>query len=101
MPASRTAQGFIADRTCEHLGPTDIGIVRFRRLILGSARNLADGPWFAHAMTKKMLDQEWAMGIEEIIESEAQAQAICMATGDFRRAFEAFAAKTRPAFEGT
>ena len=43
MPASRTAQGFIADRTCEHLGPTDIGIVRFRRLILESARNLADG----------------------------------------------------------
>lgn len=64
------------------------------------ARNLADGPWFAHAMTKKMLDQEWSMGIEEIIESEAQAQAICMATGDFRRAFEAFSAKTKPAFEG-
>lgn len=64
------------------------------------ARNLADGPWFAHSMTKKMLDQEWAMGIEELIESEAQAQAICMATGDFRRAFEAFAAKARPAFEG-
>jgi enoyl-CoA hydratase/carnithine racemase len=64
------------------------------------AKNLADGPWFAHSMTKKMLDQEWSMGIEEIIESEAQAQAICMATGDFRRAFEAFAAKAKPAFEG-
>jgi enoyl-CoA hydratase/carnithine racemase len=64
------------------------------------ARNLADGPWFAHSMTKKMLDQEWAMGIEELIESEAQAQAICMATGDFRRAFEAFAAKAKPAFKG-
>lgn len=64
------------------------------------ARNLADGPWFAHAMTKKMLDQEWSMGIEELIESEAQAQAICMATGDFRRAFEAFAAKSKPVFEG-
>lgn len=64
------------------------------------ARNLADGPWFAHAMTKKMLDQEWAMGIDQLIESEAQAQAICMATGDFRRAFEAFAAKAKPAFEG-
>jgi len=64
------------------------------------ARNLADGPWFAHSMTKKMLDQEWSMGIEEIIESEAQAQAICMATGDFRRAFDAFAAKAKPAFEG-
>ena len=64
------------------------------------ARNVADGPWFAHTMTKKMLDQEWAMGIDQIIESEAQAQAICMATGDFRRAFEAFAAKTKPDFKG-
>ncbi|THF58749.1 enoyl-CoA hydratase family protein [Ollibium composti] len=64
------------------------------------ARMLTDGPWFAHAMTKKMLDQEWAMGIDQLIESEAQAQAICMATGDFRRAFEAFAAKAKPAFEG-
>jgi enoyl-CoA hydratase/carnithine racemase len=64
------------------------------------AGDIADGPWFAHAMTKKMLDQEWAMGIDQLIESEAQAQAICMATGDFRRAFEAFAAKTRPVFKG-
>jgi enoyl-CoA hydratase/carnithine racemase len=64
------------------------------------ARTVADGPWFAHAMTKKMLDQEWAMGIDQLIESEAQAQAICMATGDFRRAFEAFAAKAKPQFQG-
>lgn len=64
------------------------------------ARSIADGPWFAHGMTKTMLNQEWAMGIEELIESEAQAQAICMATQDFRRAFEAFAAKKRPVFEG-
>ncbi|OCP10073.1 MULTISPECIES: enoyl-CoA hydratase family protein [unclassified Ensifer] len=64
------------------------------------ARAIADGPWFAHAMTKKMLDQEWAMGIDQLIESEAQAQAICMATGDFRRAFEAFAAKAKPEFKG-
>lgn len=64
------------------------------------ARSLADGPWFAHGMTKTMLNQEWAMGIEEMIESEAQAQAICMATGDFRRAFEAFAEKRKPVFEG-
>lgn len=64
------------------------------------ARSLADGPWFAHGITKTMLNQEWAMGIDEMIESEAQAQAICMATGDFRRAFEAFAAKAKPAFEG-
>ncbi|MDE2579420.1 MAG: enoyl-CoA hydratase family protein [Hyphomicrobiales bacterium] len=64
------------------------------------ARNLADGPWFAHGVTKTMLNQEWAMGLDEMIESEAQAQAICMATGDFRRAFEAFAAKRKPVFEG-
>lgn len=64
------------------------------------ARMLADGPWFAHSMTKKMLDQEWSMGIEEMLESEAQAQALCMATQDFRRAFEAFAAKSKPRFEG-
>jgi enoyl-CoA hydratase/carnithine racemase len=64
------------------------------------ARSLADGPWFAHTMTKTMLNQEWAMGIEEMIESEAQAQAICMATNDFRRAFEAFAEKRKPVFEG-
>lgn len=64
------------------------------------ARNIADGPWFAHAMTKTMLDQEWAMTIEQMLEAEAQAQAICMATGDFRRAFEAFAAKAKPDFKG-
>lgn len=64
------------------------------------ARSLADGPWFAHTVTKTMVNQEWAMGLEEMIESEAQAQAICMMTGDFRRAFEAFAAKQRPVFEG-
>jgi enoyl-CoA hydratase/carnithine racemase len=64
------------------------------------AGTLADGPWFAHSMTKKMLDQEWSMGLNEIIESEAQAQAICMATGDFRRAFEAFASKAKPEFKG-
>ncbi|MBS9722031.1 enoyl-CoA hydratase family protein [Tianweitania sp. BSSL-BM11] len=75
-----------------------------RDALLGEAQRfagmLADGPWFAHSMTKKMLDQEWSMGIDEMLESEAQAQAICMATGDFRRAFEAFAGKTKPAFEG-
>ncbi|MBB3611283.1 enoyl-CoA hydratase/carnithine racemase [Rhizobium sp. BK602] len=64
------------------------------------AQSLADGPWFAHGMTKTMLNQEWAMGIDEMIESEAQAQAVCMATQDFRRAFEAFAAKRKPTFEG-
>jgi enoyl-CoA hydratase/carnithine racemase len=64
------------------------------------ARTLASGPSFGHAMTKKMLHQEWAMGLDEAIEAEAQAQAICMQTRDFRRAYEAFAAKRKPVFEG-
>jgi len=64
------------------------------------ARSLADGPTFAHGMTKKLLHQEWAMDLDTAIEAEAQAQAICMQTHDFRRAFEAFAAKRKPAFEG-
>ena len=51
-------------------------------------------------MTKTMLNQEWAMGLEEIIESEAQAQALCMLTQDFKRAFDAFAARQAPKFEG-
>ncbi|MGH8698553.1 MAG: enoyl-CoA hydratase family protein [Burkholderiales bacterium] len=64
------------------------------------ARSLADGPTFAHAMTKKMLHQEWNMGLDEAIEAEAQAQAICMQTQDFRRAYEAFVAKQQPKFAG-
>jgi enoyl-CoA hydratase/carnithine racemase len=64
------------------------------------AAELAAGPTFAHAMTKTMLQQEWAMTIEQAVEAEAQAQAICMQTQDFTRAYEAFAAKARPVFEG-
>ncbi|HUL06715.1 MAG TPA: enoyl-CoA hydratase family protein [Candidatus Acidoferrum sp.] len=64
------------------------------------ARQLAQGPGFAHMMTKTMLTQEWNMGIEQAIEAEAQAQAICMQTQDFRRAYEAFVAKQKPTFEG-
>jgi enoyl-CoA hydratase/carnithine racemase len=64
------------------------------------AASLAEGPTFAHGMTKTMLHQEWAMTLDQAIEAEAQAQAICMQTQDFRRAYEAFAAKQRPAFEG-
>jgi enoyl-CoA hydratase/carnithine racemase len=64
------------------------------------ARSLADGPTFAHAMTKKLLHQEWAMDLDAAIEAEAQAQAICMQTADFRRAYEAFIAKAKPKFEG-
>ncbi len=64
------------------------------------ARRLADGPSFAHGMTKRMLHQEWNMTVDEAIDAEADAQAICMQTRDFRRAYEAFAAKRRPVFEG-
>ena len=64
------------------------------------AADLAEGPNFAHAMTKRMLDKEWDMGLQEAIESEAQAQAICMQTKDFRRAYEAFVSGERPDFEG-
>jgi enoyl-CoA hydratase/carnithine racemase len=64
------------------------------------ARSLAEGPTFAHAMTKKQLNVEWDMSLDEALESEAQAQAICMQTNDFRRAFEAFAARETPVFRG-
>ena len=64
------------------------------------ARLLADGPSFAHGMTKKLLHQAWAMDLDAEIEAEAQAQAICMQTADFRRAYEAFAARRVPEFEG-
>jgi len=64
------------------------------------AGELASGPTFAHGMTKKMLHQEWNMGLDEAIEAEAQAQAICMATNDFDRAYQAFVAKQKPVFKG-
>ena len=64
------------------------------------AHQLASGPTFAHGMTKTMLHQEWAMTLDQAIEAEAQAQAICMQTQDFTRAYEAFAAKQKPAFQG-
>jgi len=64
------------------------------------AHELSCGPTFAHGMTKKMLQQEWNMSVEQAIESEAQAQAICMATNDFHRAYHAFVAKQKPDFEG-
>lgn len=65
-----------------------------------AARTIAEGPSFAHAMTKTMLHQEWNMSVDQAIEAEAQAQAICMQTQDFRRAYEAFAAKQTPQFQG-
>jgi enoyl-CoA hydratase/carnithine racemase len=64
------------------------------------AAELAAGPTFAHGMTKKMLHQEWDMGVDEAIDAEAQAQAICMATNDFHRAYHAFVAKQKPEFKG-
>jgi len=64
------------------------------------ARSLAEGPTFAHAMTKRQLHKEWDMPLDEAIESEAQAQAICMQTNDFSRAYHAFLEKRAPVFEG-
>ena len=64
------------------------------------ARDLADGPTFAHGMTKALLHREWSMDLDAAIDAEADAQAICMHTNDFHRAYEAFVAKTKPRFEG-
>jgi enoyl-CoA hydratase/carnithine racemase len=72
--------------------------------VLGEAQRLAAelaaGPTFANAMTKRMLEMEWAMSVESAIEAEAVAQALCMETEDFARAFRAFASKQKPVFEG-
>ena len=67
---------------------------------LALARSLAAGPTFAHGITKTQLNTEWAVSLETALEMEAQAQAICMATNDFKRAYAAFAAKQTPVFEG-
>ncbi|HEY4374113.1 MAG TPA: enoyl-CoA hydratase family protein [Burkholderiales bacterium] len=81
----------------------------FNRLVPGEAvlqearalaQTLAEGPTFAHGMTKNQLHVEWDMSVDEAIEAEAQAQAICMQTQDFHRAYHAFAAKQKPKFEG-
>lgn len=64
------------------------------------AHQLASGPTFAHSMTKTMLHQEWAMTLDQALEAEAQAQAICMQTQDFTRAYDAFVAKQKPEFQG-
>jgi enoyl-CoA hydratase/carnithine racemase len=67
---------------------------------LSLAAAIASGPTFAHGITKTQLNQEWSMGLEQAIEAEAQAQAICMQTRDFERAYHAFVAKRKPVFEG-
>ena len=64
------------------------------------AASIASGPSFAHAMTKTMLHQEWNVSVDQALEMEAQAQALCMQTDDFRRAFDAFAARQKPQFKG-
>jgi enoyl-CoA hydratase/carnithine racemase len=68
---------------------------------LDMARRIASGPTFAHGITKTQLNQEWSMGLDQAIEAEAQAQAICMQTRDFERAYRAFVDKQTPVFEGT
>jgi len=81
----------------------------FNRLVAGDAlmeeatklaNQLADGPTFGHAMTKMMMNKEWDMNLDEFIEAEAQAQAICMQTRDYKRAYDAFVKKERPVFQG-
>jgi enoyl-CoA hydratase/carnithine racemase len=67
---------------------------------LALARELADGPTFAHGVTKRCLHNEWAMGVDEAVDAEAQAQAICLQTEDFERAYHAFVAKEKPTFGG-
>jgi enoyl-CoA hydratase/carnithine racemase len=67
---------------------------------IGLARQIVQGPTFANGMTKRMLQAEWAMSIDDAVEAEAIAQALCMKTEDFKRAYEAFAAKRKPVFKG-
>jgi enoyl-CoA hydratase/carnithine racemase len=70
------------------------------REALALARRIASGPVFANGITKTQLNQEWSMSLDQAIEAEAQAQAICMQTEDFERAYRAFVAKQKPVFEG-
>jgi enoyl-CoA hydratase/carnithine racemase len=78
------------------LAPPDTLLAQAQQI----AAELAAGPTFANGMTKRMLEMEWAMSVESAIEAEAVAQALCMETEDFARAFRAFAAKQKPVFEG-
>ena len=76
------------------------GLLAAQGLPFARIGSQAEGPGFAHAMTKRMLQMEWAMSVEQAIEAEAVAQALCMTTGDFRRAYEGFVARRRPEFKG-
>jgi len=71
-----------------------------RDAAMALATEIASGPSFAHAMTKKMLAMEWTMALDAAIDAEAIAQALCMQTGDFERAYRAFAAREKPRFQG-
>ncbi len=77
-----------------------IGADELEAETIAFAQRLAAGPTFAHGITKTQINQEWSMGLEQAIEAEAQAQAICMQTADFERAYKAFVAKEKPVFEG-
>jgi enoyl-CoA hydratase/carnithine racemase len=77
-----------------------VGADKLEADAMAIAQQLANGPTFAHAMTKTMLHQEFAMPLDAAIEAEALAQAVCMQTRDFRRAYEAFVAKQKPQFAG-
>ncbi|HWP17673.1 MAG TPA: enoyl-CoA hydratase family protein [Burkholderiaceae bacterium] len=92
MSGEEAAQWGFFNRLCE---PQQVYAEAF-----ALAREIAHGPTFANGITKTMLHQEWSMGIDQAIEAEAQAQAICMMTEDFSRAYHAFVEKRRPTFEG-
>ena len=77
-----------------------VGSDALERESIALAQSLAEGPTFAHMMTKTMLNQEWSMSLDQAIEAEAQAQAICMRTEDFKRAYEALRVKAKPKFAG-
>lgn len=77
-----------------------VGADQIQAEALKLAESLASGPTLAHAMTKRCIHQEWDMGIDEAVEAEAQAQAICMMTKDFDRAYEGFISKQKPVFQG-
>ncbi|HET7526551.1 MAG TPA: enoyl-CoA hydratase family protein [Burkholderiaceae bacterium] len=94
----RTVNGEEAERAGFHTRLVDPDALASEAQAL--AKDLAEGPTFGHAMTKTMLWQEWSAGLGECIEAEAQAQAICMQTQDFERAYHAFAAKGKPVFQG-
>ena len=104
----RAAELLYTGRTMTRRGRRALGLLqpagRRRRARSRGARRwrarIVAGPTFAHGITKTQLNQEWSMGLDQAIEAEAQAQAICMQTQDFERAYEAFVAKEKPVFEG-